>query len=127
MAEPRKILILEDSTTMSSLYRMVLGELDAELCFAADGLEGLDVAARETDVDLFIVDVNLPRLDGIEYIRRLRGELGITEIPVLVVSTECDEADRRVAREAGADGYLCKPWRPGDLLEAIRALRRGGE
>lgn len=107
---------------MCSLYRMVLGRLDAELRFAADGIEGLDRAAQEPDVDLFIVDVNMPRLDGIEFIRRLRGELGIVDAAVLVVSTECGDADREAAHDAGADAYLCKPWQPDELLSALRGL-----
>lgn len=110
---------------MCSLYRMVLGRLEAELHFAGDGVEGLDLAALEPDVDLYIVDVNLPRMDGIEFIRRLRGELGMTEQPVVVVSTECSEADRRSAHEAGADAYLCKPWQPEELLRTLRDVRRG--
>lgn len=112
---------------MASLYRMVLEKRGVELCFATDGLEGLDVAATEADVDLHIVDVNLPRMDGIEYIRRLRGELEITDVPILVVSTECGEADRAAAYQAGADGYLCKPWQPEQLTDAIAGLPARGE
>jgi DNA-binding response OmpR family regulator len=70
-------------------------------------------------VELFIVDVNLPRLDGIEFIRRLRTELGVFA-PVVVVSTECAEENKAAAFEAGADAYLCKPWTPEDLPGADR-------
>lgn len=124
MRAPSKVLILEDSPMMCSLYRMVLGRTGAELHFAADGVEGLDRAAQEQAVELYIVDVNLPRMDGMEFIRRLRGELGVLEAPVLVVSTECSDRDRETAQEAGADAYLCKPWRPEELLEAIGSLER---
>jgi two-component system chemotaxis response regulator CheY len=119
--ELRRILILEDSPMMCSLYRMVLGGA-AELEFAADGVEGLDQAARGPDVDLYIVDVNMPRLDGIRFIERLRGELGVEATPVLVVSTECGPQDRARAEKAGANGYLCKPWKPADLMQALADL-----
>lgn len=109
---------------MCSLYRMVLD--GTELMFAGDGVEALDVAAREPDVDLFIVDVNLPRMDGIQFIRRLRDELGRRDTPVLVVSTECDEADQGEAYDAGATGYLCKPWTPDELRAAIQGLKEEG-
>jgi two-component system, chemotaxis family, chemotaxis protein CheY len=106
---------------MCSLYRMVLGGRGVNLVFAADGVEGLDRAAAETDLDLFIVDVNLPRLDGIAFIRRLRSELGAST-PVVVVSTECEDQDRAAAFEAGADAYLCKPWTPAELDAVIAGL-----
>lgn len=116
-----KVLIVEDSATMRSMYRMVLEEEARELVFAEDGVEGLDRAALEIDVELFIVDVNLPRLDGIEFIRRLRTELGV-DAPVVVVSTECSESNKAAAFEAGADAYLCKPWEPADLAEVLERL-----
>jgi two-component system, chemotaxis family, chemotaxis protein CheY len=121
VTQPRKILVLEDSPMMRSLYRMVLGEGGVELVFADDGVEGLDRATTERDVDLYIVDVNLPRLDGISFIRRLRSELR-AEAPVVVISTECEESDRVVAFDAGADAYLCKPWTPEELRGVIGAL-----
>lgn len=124
MKAPRKVLILEDSPMMCSLYRMVLEPSGADLHFAGDGVEGLDRAAQEPDVELYIVDVNLPRMDGIEFIRKLRKELGLGDPPVLVISTECSDQDRELAAEAGADGYLCKPWEPEDLAEAIREIER---
>nr|NIP80260.1 response regulator [Gemmatimonadota bacterium]NIQ55228.1 response regulator [Gemmatimonadota bacterium]NIU75432.1 response regulator [Gammaproteobacteria bacterium]NIX45176.1 response regulator [Gemmatimonadota bacterium]NIY09419.1 response regulator [Gemmatimonadota bacterium] len=82
MDDPSEILILEDSAMMRSVYRMVLERPGVRLHFATDGLEGLDVAAVEPGIDLFIVDVNLPRMDGIEYIRRIRSELGRSEPPI---------------------------------------------
>lgn len=121
MTRARKILVLEDSSMMCSMYRMVLAEPERQLVFARDGLEGLDRAAAEGDVDLYIVDVNLPRLDGITFIRRLRSELGVTA-PVIVVSTECADRDREAAREAGANAYLCKPWTPVELRELIDSM-----
>ncbi|MFP4623627.1 MAG: response regulator [Gemmatimonadota bacterium] len=124
MLDLRKVLVIEDSPMMRSLYRMVLEEVADALLFAEDGVEGLDVASREPDVDLYIVDVNLPRLDGIEFIRRLRTELD-ADSPVVVVSTECDEPDRAAAYEAGADAYLCKPWQPRELLEILGDLQAG--
>lgn len=106
---------------MRSLYRMVLMDEARDLIFAEDGVAGLDRAAQEPDVDLFIVDVNLPRLDGIEFIRRLRSELRVVA-PVVVVSTECAEANKAAAYEAGADAYLCKPWKPDDLIRVLGSL-----
>jgi two-component system, chemotaxis family, chemotaxis protein CheY len=112
-----KILVVEDSPMMARLYRVVLHGYD--LHFAADGSEALDLAAVEPDADLLIVDVNMPRMDGLEFIRRLRTELGMDDVPVIVCSTETREEDRRAAREAGGSGFLPKPWTPRELLDAV--------
>lgn len=120
----RKVLVVEDSPTMTQLYRIVLGrDGETELVFAPDGVEGLDRVAQEPDLDLVIVDINVPRLDGFEFLRRARRDLGLTA-PALVVSTEGAEADRAAAIEAGADAYLRKPWTPDQLLDAISQLRQ---
>lgn len=127
-ASARKILIVEDSPTMCQLYRIVLGrQKDRELVFAHSGVEGLDRAAQEPDIDLFIVDINMPQMDGLEFLRRLRGELGLREQPAIVISTEGEENDRAAAHEAGANAYLRKPWTPEDLLQAISEVAPTGE
>jgi two-component system chemotaxis response regulator CheY len=123
--ERRRVLVVEDSPMMVRMYKMVLGPR-YELALAADGAEGLDAAAREPALDAVVVDINMPGMDGLEFIRRLRGELGMTDVPVLVCSTEAGEADQAAAREAGANGFLPKPWQPAELLTAVEAqLRRG--
>jgi two-component system chemotaxis response regulator CheY len=116
----RRLLVVEDSPMMVRMYRMVLGPHYA-LAFAADGAEGLDAAARDPGVDGMVVDINMPGMDGLEFVRRLRTELGMTAVPVLVCSTEAAEADQAAARQAGADGFLPKPWQPAELLAALSA------
>lgn len=117
--KPLKVLIVEDSPTMCSMYRIVLGDLDSsDLRFASDGIEGLDRIAQEPDFDLMIVDINMPRMDGLEFLRRARQELD-TAIPAVVISTEREEVDRTAAFDAGASAFLPKPWTPGQLLAAI--------
>lgn len=116
----RRLLVVEDSPMMVRMYRMVLGP-HYELAFAADGAEGLDAAARDPEVDGMVVDINMPGMDGLEFVRRLRGELGMTAVPVLVCSTEASEADQAAARQAGANGFLPKPWQPAQLLAAVSA------
>ncbi|HEX7242421.1 MAG TPA: response regulator [Longimicrobiaceae bacterium] len=125
-SERRRILVVEDSPMMCRMYRMVLGAGN-DLRFAANGVEGLDLAAQDPELDLLIVDINMPQMDGLEFVRRLRGELGMTRPPVLVSSTESAPADLEAARAAGADGFLPKPWTSEQLLEAVRARLEGAE
>jgi two-component system chemotaxis response regulator CheY len=120
----RRLLVVEDSPMMVRMYRMVLGSR-YDVAFAADGLEGLDAAAREPALDGLVVDINMPGMDGLEFIRRLRGELGMTDVPALVCSTEATDADREAARRAGATGFIPKPWTPPELLAAVEAQLAG--
>jgi two-component system, chemotaxis family, chemotaxis protein CheY len=122
----QKILIVEDSPTMTQMYRMVLGPRPfTELVFARNGVEGLDRLAQEAAVDLMIVDVNMPQMDGLEFLRRARSELGAADVPAIVISTESEEADLQAARRAGASAYLKKPWTPDELLQALDRLSPG--
>jgi two-component system chemotaxis response regulator CheY len=124
--ERRRLLVVEDSPMMVRMYRMVLGPR-YELTFAADGAEGLDAAARDPGLHGMVVDINMPGMDGLEFVRRLRNELGMRDVPVLVSSTEAAAADREAARQAGADAFLPKPWQPAELLAALDArLGEGG-
>jgi two-component system, chemotaxis family, chemotaxis protein CheY len=113
-----KILIVEDSPTMRQLYRIVLGP-GRVLIFAESGVEGLDRAAEDRDIELFIVDINMPEMDGLEFLRRARRDLQIRDTPAIVISTEGSDADREAARDAGANGYLQKPWTPDQLIRAV--------
>lgn len=108
---------------MRQLYGAVLSGEETELVYAENGAEALDTATQTPDFDLFIVDINMPQMDGLEFLRRLRGELGLTEAPALVVSTEGEAEDQEAALEAGATGYLKKPWTPPDLLAAVRRVQ----
>ena len=122
---PRKIRVVEDSALRRQLYRAVLTGEGAELVYAENGAEALDRAAETPDFDLFIVDINMPKMDGLEFLRRLRADLELTA-PALVISTEAEDQDHRAAIEAGASGYLRKPWTPPQLLEAVRGLFGAG-
>lgn len=116
-------LIVEDSPTMVQLYKMVLGGLEStELIFAANGLEALDLLAQARNVDLLIVDINMPQMNGIEFLQRAEEELGAGSIPSVVISTEGAESDRQAAFEAGANAYLQKPWTPPELLDTVASL-----
>ncbi|HET6765225.1 MAG TPA: response regulator [Longimicrobiaceae bacterium] len=117
-AERMRFLVVEDSPMMARMYRMVLGPL-ADLVLAGDGAEGLDAAAREPALSLMVVDINMPRMDGLEFIRRVRQQPELAAVPVLVCSTEAAPHDRAAAKAAGATGFLPKPWTPEQLRAAV--------
>lgn len=122
----RKVLVVEDSPTMVQLYRIVLGTRpDTQLIFAGNGVEALDKLAQDPDLELMIVDINMPQMDGLEFLARARSELGADSIPAIVISTEAAPSDREAAKRAGANGYLRKPWKPADLLQTIEDVLAG--
>lgn len=125
--ESRRFLVVEDSPTMVQLYKMVLGSIEGtDLVFAGNGREGLDCVTQNPDFDLLIVDINMPEMDGLEFLSRVRNEMKIEDVPAIVISTEAEDEDRQAAIQAGAADYLKKPWSPDALLATIdRVLGTG--
>jgi two-component system chemotaxis response regulator CheY len=129
-----RILVIEDSPAMRQLMGRALDRMPQVEGWdeAADGAEALKMLASGTHA-LAIVDLNLPVLDGLKLIERIRGRPGGDTVKIIVVTTDAAEADRKRAMDLGADAYLLKPIQIHDLREAItKALShpepaRGGE
>ncbi|MBM3462466.1 MAG: response regulator transcription factor [Armatimonadetes bacterium] len=115
-----RILLVEDDAEIRSFVRHYLEEAGYQVEAVREGRQALDPTSR--DVDLVMLDVNLPDVDGLEIIRRLRATGSLT--PIIVVSGREEESDRVSGLEVGADDYVCKPFRPRELLARIRALLR---
>lgn len=118
-----KILTVDDSRSIRQMLVLTLREAGHEVIEADDGVEALEYAVRDS-ADLAIVDVNMPRLDGIGLTRRLR-ELGHWRFtPILILTTESSPEKKAEGRAAGATGWLIKPFDPGSLLDTIRKVVR---
>ena len=118
-----RILVLDDDEGVRNLLRWVLTRNDYDVTLAADGNTGLDSAVDQTP-DLVILDLGLPGLSGMAVCKELRSWL---PAPILVLSGRDEEPTKIQALDLGADDYLTKPFRPGELLARIRALlRRNG-
>lgn len=124
MSEPAPVVVLVEDE--KQIRRFVRAALESEGCRvheAETGRQGL-VEAGTRKPDLVILDLGLPDLDGVEFIRDLRGW---SPLPVIVLSARSDESDKVAALDAGADDYLTKPFGVAELLARVRAaLRRGG-
>lgn len=114
------VLIVEDNPDMVRFLGSLLGSEHA-LLHASDGQVGLELALRERP-DLIISDVMMPRMNGLEMVRRLRDDPATASTPVLMLTARGRESDRVEAREGGADAYLTKPFKPGELRAAVRGL-----
>jgi two-component system chemotaxis response regulator CheY len=116
----KKILIVDDSLTVRLYHKQILQKEGYECDEAENGMEALEKAQLK-DYDLYLVDINMPVLDGYSFVKRLRsGEGNIA--PVIMISTESEQVDMDQAYEAGASMYLIKPVRPDDLLLNIKML-----
>jgi len=107
----KTVLLVDDSPTVRRMLDWSLKSLGVKTVQAADGLEALEIL-RVREVDLVIVDLNMPRMDGIELIRSLRGDEKHKRLPVILLTTEAREEDRELAYQAGANLFLTKPSTP---------------
>jgi two-component system chemotaxis response regulator CheY len=115
-----RILTVDDSRSMRALLRMTLLGSGYEVVEAEDGQAALEWL-EHNEVDLIITDINMPRLDGFELIERLRAEQRRhVDRPILVLTTECTDEKRTRAREAGATGWIVKPFDPEGLVAAVK-------
>jgi CheY-like chemotaxis protein len=122
---PRRILVVEDSATNQRVLRQLLGRLGYEADLAEDGLQALDATERQA-YDLVLVDLQLPRLDGLAVARAIRSRPAPAAQPYLAAVTAADGDERRLAcRQAGMDDFLAKPFAPAALAELI--LRSAGQ
>jgi CheY-like chemotaxis protein len=116
------VLVVDDSITTRHLERNVLESLGYNVLQAADGLEACKILAGQR-VDLVLTDIEMPRMDGLELIRRIRESETTTRLPVVAVSRRAEEEDQKAGFLAGVDAYLCKDrFNQKELGETLRGL-----
>ena len=119
MTTDRTVLHIEDNEYNRKIVRQLLSRTTFRLLEALDGEEGVAVAKRELP-DLILMDVQLPKLSGLEATRLLRADPRTARIPLVVVTSFALSGDDRRAMDAGATAYLAKPYSPRDLMALIR-------
>jgi len=120
-AMTKRILTIDDSKTMRDMLMLTLAEAGFDVLQAVDGQDGLDVLGKER-VDVVITDINMPRMDGYEVIRQVRGNPDFKTMPILVLTTESEVQKKSLAREAGATGWMVKPFDPDRLVATVRKV-----
>ncbi len=117
---PRTILIVDDDPHIRQLLAFALAKAGLDTIEAEDGEVGLAMADTAAP-DLVILDINMPRMDGIEVCRRLRAN---SDVPILFLSSRDDEIDRVLGIELGADDYVTKPFSPREVVARVMAILR---
>jgi two-component system chemotaxis response regulator CheY len=116
----KTILIVEDSATTRSLIRAVIDELgDFETVEASSGFEALKILPAQ-HYDLIVTDINMPDINGLELISFVRSNPRYDHLPVIIVSTERSEEDKKRGMALGAAGYIAKPFKSSELQEIIK-------
>jgi two-component system chemotaxis response regulator CheY len=117
----KSILVVDDTRSMRKMVAAVLAAAGYSVEEAGDGLEALALA-RERVFDLVVTDQNMPRMDGVSLIRELRSLAAYDPVALLVLSTEVNPELKQQGRDAGATGWMAKPFDPQQMLDIVRAF-----
>jgi two-component system cell cycle response regulator DivK len=117
----KTILNVEDNEFNRKIVRQLLAKTSYRLREAADGEAGMALA-RESPPDLILMDIQLPKISGLEATRQLKSDPRTAAIPIIVITSFALSGDEQKARDAGATAYLAKPYSPRELLAKIREI-----
>jgi two-component system chemotaxis response regulator CheY len=115
----KTILTVDDSRTMRDMLRLALSEAGHAVVQADDGLAGVEALQAGGRFDVIITDINMPRMDGFGFIDQVRSHPLHRATPILVLTTESEPAKKQRARDAGATGWIVKPFDPAKLIAAV--------
>jgi two-component system chemotaxis response regulator CheY len=118
----KKIIVVDDSRTARLQVRNTLTESGYDVVEAVDGKDGLEKIAANGEAFLVICDINMPVMNGLEMLTALRAEQPGVQIPIVVLTTEAQPELLQRAKEAGARGWIVKPFKPQVFLAAVRKL-----
>jgi two-component system, chemotaxis family, chemotaxis protein CheY len=122
--QPRKVLVVDDSKLMHKMYEVMLRQY--ALVYASDGRQALDRLREHADIDLVLLDVNMPNMNGLEFLAQLRADGARADLPVIIISTEGRDEDTVRGMEAGATAYIKKPFHSEEILDVIARLETKG-
>lgn len=117
----KTVLSVDDSKTMRDMIAFTLKSKGYTVLEAEDGAQGLSVA-QENSVDLVVTDLNMPNMNGFEMIRALRADPKYSSTPILMLTTEGDVSKKMEGKEAGATGWVVKPFQPEKLTEIVQKV-----
>jgi len=116
-----RVLTVDDSRTILAMLRHTLVNAGFEVLQAEDGKQGLDVLKTES-VDVVITDINMPVMDGIEFIKHVRASGQHQSLPILILTTETSQEKRDLGKQAGGTGWIVKPFDPDKLISVINKV-----
>ncbi len=118
----KRVLVVDDSATVRQQVALALGQVGFEVVEAVDGLDGLQRISTTPQLAAVICDVNMPRMNGLEMIEKVRADARCSQLPILMLTTEGQPAMMERAKKAGAKGWIIKPFKADLLIAALRKL-----
>ena len=117
----KRVLIVDDSKLSRNYHSYVMQNAGFAVDTANDGAAAMEKLMLES-FDAVLTDINMRGMDGYEFIRRLRGSEQLPQLPIIIISTESSDEDKRLGFEAGANFYLVKPAQPQQIIESVRMM-----
>jgi len=118
----KKVLIVDDSALIHQMYKMALSRYKCTFVSAKNGVEGLGELAKHADIDLVLLDINMPLMGGLEFLKKVNEMGTYKHIPIVIVSTEGHEEDTKRGLDLGAKDYVKKPIQTRDLHAVVDKL-----
>ena len=115
----KKVLVVDDSPTIRQQATFILNKEGYEVIEAKDGEEGLETIKQNTDLAFVISDINMPNMNGLEMLGKMREIEAYNHIPIFMLTTESDPAKIGIAKSKGANGWMVKPFEPKVLIEIL--------
>jgi two-component system chemotaxis response regulator CheY len=119
---PKCVLVVDDSETVRQVLQLTLSNAGFDVIEAEDGDHALEKLASAPAVDMLITDLNMPNMDGLELIQKIREDGKHRFTPIVMLTTESSEEKKRAGREAGASGWIVKPFKPEQLLKVVKMV-----
>ncbi len=118
----KSIMVVEDSPTMLQMVSFTLKKIGYEVVEANNGQDALEKLSGRTSIDMIITDINMPNVDGIEFIHCVRENPNFKFTPIIVLTTESQESKKLEGKQAGATGWLVKPFSPEHLMTVVKKI-----
>ncbi len=118
----KSILVVDDSETVRQVLQLTLSNAGFDVVEAVDGDDALVKLVEMESVDMIITDLNMPNIDGLQLIKKIREAGNHRFTPIVMLTTESSEEKKQAGREAGASGWIVKPFKPEQLLKVVKMV-----
>jgi len=118
----KKVMVVDDSALIHQMYKMALQRYKCTIITAKNGQAALDLLAQHPDIDLILLDINMPIMNGLEFLGKIKDLGSYSRIPIIIQSTEGKEEDTKRGMDLGAAAYVTKPVQTGALHNLIEKL-----